>query len=232
MRLIKNVNANWWDHLINLVVVFLGVTIAFQMGNWKENRVQKQLEKDFCTNMIADLESDMNGLKMGRDTIPKLMLAFDHILQTSYTQNFKDTSLINSVYLLYHQMYFLPQPVTYTSYLNSGRLDIIKNPELKREITKYYEIYLGFVERMEKGAENYRSTQFLPYVMKNVRYSSQSSLADYEFLEDPYFVNLLIGRKHIEQGKLYAFEMALEHAKELKKALEIYLGIGEVDTSG
>lgn len=225
MRLIKNVKANWWDHIINLVVVFLGVTIAFQLGNWKEIREQKQLEKDFCINMIADLESDLDGLKMAKDTIPFLVKGFNQILQTGYSKNFQDSSLMKNVYLLYHQMYFLPHPVTYTSYVNAGKIDIIKDLDLKRSITNYYEIYLGFVERMEKGAEDYRSIQFLPYVMKNVRYAGQDRLADFAFFQDPYFYNLLIGRIRLEEGKLYAYEMALMHAETLKEQLETYLKI-------
>jgi hypothetical protein len=223
MRLIKNVKANWWDHLINLVVVFLGVTIAFQMGNWKENRERRQLEKDFCINLIADLEEDIKVLNYLNDTMPSYIYHSQQLAYSIYRQDFNNDSTIYRIFKLYEQTYFLPNQTTYQSYSNAGMLDVLRNTEIRKSITLYYESSNSFIERIEKAAEDFRTLQFLPYLMNNVKYAGFRKLAEHDFLKDHLFTNLLNGKISLDTGKLSAYQQALEYAQKLKNDLELYV---------
>lgn len=223
MRLIKNVKANWWDHLINLVVVFLGVTIAFQMGNWKENRERKQLEMDFCINLIADLEEDIKVLNYLNDTMPRYIYHSQQLANSIYRQDFNNDSTIDRIFKLYEQTYFLPNQTTYQSYSNAGMLDVLKNTEIRKSITLYYESSNSFIERIEKASEDFRTLQFLPFLMNNVKYAGFRKLTSHDFLKDHLFINLLNGKISLDNGKLSAYHQALEYAQKLKNDLELYV---------
>ena len=53
---------SWRDQLINLLVVIIGISAAFQLDNWREGRKQRRNEKVYLENLINELDIDLNEL--------------------------------------------------------------------------------------------------------------------------------------------------------------------------
>lgn len=50
---------SWENHLVGLAVVFIGVTVAFGLNNWRQSRTDRQLEAKY----IASLQTDTKQIR-------------------------------------------------------------------------------------------------------------------------------------------------------------------------
>lgn len=59
----SKVKIDWSDFLLEIVSVFIGITIAFAVDNWKEEKNNKKIEKAYLTGISEDIDKDINSLK-------------------------------------------------------------------------------------------------------------------------------------------------------------------------
>jgi hypothetical protein len=52
----------WKNHFVELVVVFVGITLAFILNNWRESYKDKNLEKKYLASFYSDISTDINSL--------------------------------------------------------------------------------------------------------------------------------------------------------------------------
>lgn len=84
---------NWSDHLVNLVVVILGISIAFWLGAWaeqkKELKAERAILKEIRLNLVADtlmMERSINEIKSIIWHNDRLLNEFDDIPTDSLPQ--------------------------------------------------------------------------------------------------------------------------------------------------
>ncbi len=49
---------NWLNHFIELVVVVIGITLAFMLNNWREAYVNHRMEEKYLNSFMDDLNFD------------------------------------------------------------------------------------------------------------------------------------------------------------------------------
>ncbi len=55
-------NINWLDHFVNLLVVILGITVAYTLNNIREDNKTRILQNTYVQSMIDDIEIDIKEL--------------------------------------------------------------------------------------------------------------------------------------------------------------------------
>lgn len=55
---------NWTDHIVNLFVVILGISIVFWLNSWAESNRAEKLEDQYPEGIIKDIEHDMDQMDM------------------------------------------------------------------------------------------------------------------------------------------------------------------------
>ena len=50
---------NWRDHLIQLIMVIIGITIALRLNNWGEQQKNSELREKYIASLITGLEHDV-----------------------------------------------------------------------------------------------------------------------------------------------------------------------------
>ncbi len=48
----------WMHYLLELLVVFIGVTAGFLLNNWREDNAELNLEKKYLESFYADVTAD------------------------------------------------------------------------------------------------------------------------------------------------------------------------------
>ena len=213
---------NWLDHLVGVFVVIFGVTIAFYLNNWSENRKLEKQEQDVLESLLIDLNEDSVNLITAIDTTKYLTMASGKLISAIKSPDLRNTdSLIFYMLPLYFFSPFTPQDATYKSLLSAGKLEIISDFSLRKSITNlyskvYYEI--AFFD------ESHRTEVFdlkIPYLHERVTIGRISP--DDSIFNETMFLNLAYGTNYFFMRKLGSYNQAYQECLQLKTEVKIML---------
>lgn len=139
-----------------IILVVIGILIALQINNWKEEHKEIQLEKQRYQNLITDLKKDKVSInKMIGELIQKQDLHYDlyEISQNAKTpDNLKDLSSVNSA----------PELHLVTGKNQLTDLASFKNLQIRKDINDYITLENSAMEDLSK-LENIIKTRVRDY---------------------------------------------------------------------
>ncbi len=160
IKRLRNAKIPWVNYLIELVVVFISVTLAFTLNQCQDNNRKAALEQkyinDFYDELLLDqasLDSVINESWASLDKISKL-------LDLINSEDFQNDSLFDHLTGMITISFFFANRSTYQSIISSGNLGVISDYQLKSGIINYY-------QEIESGVlvENYYRLHINEYVL-------------------------------------------------------------------
>ena len=217
----KKKTFRWGDFFINkvfdLLIVILGVSIAFQLNNWKLQADQKSLERFYLESMITDLDKDIQECEEILKSIQvDYSLVSGYLKKLGHPNPSVDSLGIVIVGALGLET-FNGNQGTYVTLLNSNGLSALEDRTISSQITEYYTHYVS-IARFEKVytdllyEQNKYFTQFCDY-------SNQKII-------DPTVVEMVQTRNYfyIDKAQLNEsienYTEMIEKARVLKKSIE------------
>ena len=220
----KGIKLKWRELLVNktidLIIVVLGVTIAFQFNNLKQRSDQRALEKFYLESMIIDLNKDLEEYK---DNLSVLELNHE-VASAGIKEWEKPGKKFDSIGLGYIVVRvtsiktFEGHRNTYSTILNENGLSIINDSELRNLIIDHYRLYTA-IERFESS--------YLDHISKVQDHFSQHidfNRPDQELMkgttENIQAKNLIsVSANQLQQG-IWRYQGSIDAAIKLKKAIE------------
>ena len=157
-RVIEHVREqNWTAIAIDFVIVVIGVFVGIQVANWNEARVERQLVRGHLTEIAEDLRTYLELDEAIRGSARLRIAAVDYIHQEAFGTRLP-TSLVLATET-WEAPPYEPLPAGlrdnlmgavnlvrisvrsrngYESMLSTGRLGLLRNRELARQIQTYY----------------------------------------------------------------------------------------------
>lgn len=215
-------NINWLDHIANLLVVILGISIAFYLEGYKEESNNRNKEKKYLASLIEDLETDIEAIDTLLVINERITKALVDLSNASINRtSLSDSALINNMFSIQYNPPFTPQRTTYESLKSSGRIDLIKDFELRNRVIEIYEqSYRGSSEYDLALSEHVRDF-VKPFYIKNVKFKSAFALED-DFLRMSEFRNITFSYRYLFQAKNRFYTNVLTQVTELKDDLTNY----------
>lgn len=140
-----------------VILVVLSILIAFQIDNWKEDRITSKEEililKEIQSNLTLDLDRlnrNLNNLQENLEAIATIKKYFADNLP------YHD-SLKTSFALIIRYGHFPPNTSGY-ELLKSKGLETISNIELRRNISLLYDRYYTYIHTLEEERYRYNYT--------------------------------------------------------------------------
>ena len=81
------INVQWTDKVVDLIVVILGITIAFTLNNWNNERQADKLRKKYLNSLYNDLQKDSVNLASSFEGIIKEKRLADTIFSVLSNKN-------------------------------------------------------------------------------------------------------------------------------------------------
>jgi len=137
-----------------IALVMIGILLALQVNNWNEDYKNSKKERGYLINLQQDLSSDslwLSLLNQKLDLAVKSKKKFVKILEEQNTAN--DSLIVyvnNQIDLL---LDFVPNSSTFDELKNSNGLNLISNPQLKRQIVTLYNSYDNLILKLKLGTE-------------------------------------------------------------------------------
>lgn len=158
----------WLNHIIELVIVILGISIAFSINKYSENRKELKREVLFLESFLDEINEDIPELDTTMVKVNLIKQSLGKLIAVIENNNQNRDSLKeyigSGIYSIYAQD---PKTTTFESLQSSGNLDIIQNFELRKEIINYNRLIedLDFIKDWDFKHHNEESLAYLPTYM-------------------------------------------------------------------
>ena len=163
------IKTNWKKLILELLVVFLGVTMGFVMNNWAASNKKEAMEKEYKKLLVEDLKANVEEVNSSIKEDSVWIVKSERLLRHLDTV---PTAVIDSLSTLYEGItttnILSVQNATYESLKNSGDMNLIEDVSLRTNLIRYYSATAFKVEFSEKYLFNFLNNQTSPLLIKTV----------------------------------------------------------------
>lgn len=151
-----NEQINWRKYLLEFLSVFIGISVAFALQKWNEDRRDHRAEEKTLLEIKNGLQQDIldiDGNKMGHQ---RGLAACRYFRKVIDNQPFAKDSLNRQYFSLLRDYISVQNKTGYES-LKSKGLELIRDDSLRFSIISVYDIHYEILEKLE---EKYNEMQF------------------------------------------------------------------------
>lgn len=155
---------NWRYAFGEILIVIIGITIAFSLNNWAENSKEKSQREQYLVNLKNDIETDRQRLEEIVAALERKIETSGRVLSTLGTEAQNSQDFVGDVFSIANVESFSAKDITYRTLINSGDLKLIDDFELKAAIETHYSNYTIMMkdfERQENIHKEYLGDYFI-----------------------------------------------------------------------
>ncbi|MBV6647645.1 MAG: hypothetical protein KI790_19460, partial [Cyclobacteriaceae bacterium] len=116
----------WRTHFIELIVVIIGITIAFSLNNWAQGRKDRRSEQEYLRSFLEDLDQDIAQLDSLISNSKKQMSSAGELFRILGQDDPLASIRHHHITSYYIVDYFHPKTGSFNSIVNSGNFDLIQ----------------------------------------------------------------------------------------------------------
>lgn len=209
---------NWKYTIGEILIVIIGISIAFGLNNWNEGRQDQKLKSQYVNNLIQDVNSEIEKLNTVQSQIQDKISTIRKLRPQLMNPQLRNDSTITKIFKLARLENFDPENSTYQTLINSGDMKLLDNFELRRRIEAHYavhDIVARDYSRIEKIHERYLGDFFIHKINYAELYRG-----NVEFLNDPLLLNIFSSLEGAYQLLASSNQKCLDSNQELLHQLE------------
>jgi hypothetical protein len=180
----RSLQLNWRYAIGELILITAGVLIALAANQWNNRRLERTEEHASLERLLADLETDAASIDAGLTILASKDLRLRRIqrvltaptLELQSPADFLADVAASSVYGWNQHR---PRRTTFDELVGSGRFDLIRNPDLRAQISDYYALDLQSHERIRQRQTQYPNLTY-ELVPRANEYRLDPNLSDVE----------------------------------------------------
>ncbi|MBU2927447.1 DUF6090 family protein [Winogradskyella psychrotolerans] len=131
----------WKYTLREIIIVIIGISIAFSMNKCAENAKDNKLKTQYLTNLKSDIEADKAHLQKNIEAINNKLELCSKIIPVLNSGTDQDMQLLYNIFEIVKYENFSPKSTTYKTLIHSGDLKLIEDFKLKTTIQQHYSNY-------------------------------------------------------------------------------------------
>jgi hypothetical protein len=162
-------NIDWKNHFIELLIVIIGISVAFWLNNLATINNEKKLEQIFIADLKADLLRDSttlaNNVRFNERKVEILLNGIQ--LMISDTEHKYSDSLVNILGAIGNYDFFVSESFTLVSLLQSGDIKLISSDKLKKELLRLLKIY-ELIDRNQNNLLQALDNNYFPMILSKM----------------------------------------------------------------
>ena len=213
---------NWRYTLGEILIVIIGITIAFSLNNWSERSKEKAQREQYLINLKNDIEADKAALEKNYAEIETKMIAAQKVLPVlGSNDTAAKMGAIQDIFAVVVISNFSAKDITYNTLINSGDLKLIKDFELKTAIESHYSEYELMMKAYERQ-ENIQKEYLGPYFIEHIDYDAFRR-GEFGFEEERLLKNIIRSMEGSFRIKKTAIEKGIASCDALISNLSEHL---------
>lgn len=207
-------SVNWLSKLIDLLIVILGITIAFNLNTWKESRQNLSKQQEYLQSFLSESLDNQTSLKKSLDFCRRQESNIDTLLTVVNTSDSQAEEVkkyaLRLLYLSGEQRY----SATMENITSSGEFSLIRDRGLRKKIVQNYRFFEE-LDKLEELSHGFVRKYFGPILLENRK---RSQLESQEFQSEIGYLAMVYRGSVAQQAEGYEF--ALDKVNALIEALE------------
>lgn len=212
-------NIKWINLILELLVVIIGVSIAFSLDSWKESRKAHDTEEEFLISFKYDLGQDIVDFQVLIDTLEVQKQNCRLLIESINNKDFSNERLIDYSISLFFGSNFNPHSATYKSLTSSGQLQSIADFALCKRIVDQYDITYSNLNTLDEFIENQVFNHRIPYLHDNIQYS-KGTIVNTDAMQTSKYINISHSAYYFLNKKIEEYQDAKENAEQLILSLD------------
>lgn len=208
---------DWKSKLIDLLIVIIGISIAFKLNTWNETINKNNEARVYIESFYDENKTNEENLRQALQFTQQNKNDIDTLKQLLISKNYTDSRIKSLIASMMGMAEFNPTVTTMENITASGEFDLIQDIDLRRSLINTYKTY-NTTNKLEKLLADYVNTYATPYFMKNIRFQDFSSISS-NFLYDPIFENIVFGYEVLLNQEINGYKKNLESINKLDKML-------------
>ena len=132
---------NWTSKLVDLLIVIVGISIAFKLNTWNEtNKVNRDI-RDYLLSFQEECVSNKSALTAAHKYSTSIKKDLDSLKVLLIREDFDHKNIKTYVSKLMGLSNFMPVTTTMDNITASGQFGLIKNAVLKKLLIDTYKTY-------------------------------------------------------------------------------------------
>ncbi|RLD26985.1 MAG: hypothetical protein DRI70_04995 [Bacteroidetes bacterium] len=210
-------NTDWKSKLIDLLIVIIGITIAFQLNNLNESNKSTAKEKDYLKSFYEENRDNESSLSLALEFTLKTKNDIDSLKRILLSKDYQDDRIKDLTASMMVSSDFNPSLITMENITASGDFELISSFEYREKIIDTYNSYQTTLQ-LEGILSDYVNQYVTPFFFENVRFSDFTSLTE-NFMINPEFENIVFGYDALLTQKLRGYEENIVKLKKLNLLL-------------
>ena len=209
-----------------IILVMIGILLAFQVNAWSELRKEKNDEQSLYLSLIWSLESDLADANDKISIVSKSIISQEVFIVNSFDE-VKDEvdenefdNLLNSVRASSRS--FFPNYTLYDKISNNNQIELIRSSELQMSIIELYEQHYKRYNDIDLNIEHLMvfslNANYFSKIEDRVIINNGHYLMDFEILKRDYDV-LNIECRKIHNMTMIAHSSMMECKSEIESLL-------------
>ncbi len=207
----------WKNHFVELVVVFIGISTAFMLNNWREDEKDRDREQLYINSFYAEISSDGNRLDTIIERNEQKLRIVTRTVERLGRADAPEDSLMLAVSQMVHISLFIPKTNVYESAKFSGSFNLIEDNSLRTRLIGYYEKYEG-KELVEEYYRMYIDRYILPFLFEHVD-MVEGKILNMESVSQVKLKNLIVGYHQLLRQLVEFYHELVDSNKALLKEI-------------
>ena len=202
-----NFKLNWKYALGEVLLIFIGISLAIWFQNWNEDRKTEAKEKVYLKNLLKDLNVVKNSIEFELFTAENKIASGTELLE--FLEKGEPIDSLNFLISSYHISLFTPHQYylpTFDDLKSSGNTAIIKNPDILLRVGNYaYRVSLfeDMVYAPARAAKNRFHERIINYAdPRTAKFLWRRALKEKSTPDESEITNLRVNLNEIQQDKL------------------------------
>jgi len=208
---------NWQYTLGEILIVIIGISIAFSMNKCAENSKNKTQRNQYLTSIKNDVMADKAVLEENVIGLESKIKIADEILPKLNTAAPDKMKVVGKIFEIVNLIDFTPKDNTYQTLINSGDLKLIDDFELKTAMEKHYSYY-EIMQKSYSRLENIQKEYVANYFIYNTEFDD-FRLQKFGFKDEKLLKNIIMSMRGSFELKLKATKRGVESCDELLNLL-------------
>ena len=221
----------WKEYLLESLMIFVAVTLGFFAEQLREHYVEINTEKEYVESLYNDLKTDSLTIQLRIEEKKWIENKFDSVetmLASNDISNNNEFIYYVEKYLEFNEV-FTSQDVTYQQLKSSGGFRFLKNIELYKKLSDYYNLYSRYQEIDGKFGIREGITETMALESKIFNAKDLASLGNEKDSKNMYEFALRPEGKKFEPIKrnkedLNLLYMEIDNANDRMKVSNVFLG--------
>ncbi len=160
-------NSRWYDLLVQMVAIFVSITLSFAVNQCQESRKNRETERLYLQQILADLKEDLAELEKDRANYATILQAYVYFQQYDHLANPRPDSLAKLTSYFFSEVSPNINNLGFETLRNLGKLDVISNKNILAQLIKIHQEELP---TLKTGIDYYLSVrrgQIVPFLAPN-----------------------------------------------------------------